>query len=102
MTIGSILRYLAFLGAFGVAGFYCLAVVPGPNGFPAYQEKRMQIQRMKDENERLRALIREKKATISKLESSDAAREKAVQEHTNKVKDGSTVIYLEDTPPVAQ
>jgi len=32
--MGSIFRYLAFFGAFGVAGFYCFAVFQGPHGYP--------------------------------------------------------------------
>ena len=96
--MGSIFRYLAFFGAFGVAGFYCFAVFQGPNGYSTYRESRQQIQRMKDENEKLKAQIRDKRIFIDKLESSDAAREKAIQEITNKAKCGSTVIYLNDTP----
>ncbi len=100
--MGSILRYLTFFGAFCVAGFYCYVVFQGPAGYPAYRENRQQIQRMKDENENLRVQIRAKKALIEKLESSEASQEKAVQEITNKAKDGSTVIYLSDAPPSAQ
>ncbi len=100
--MGSIFRYLAFFGAFGVAGFYCFTVFQGPNGYHAYMENRQQIQRMKDENEKLRAQIREKRVAIEKLESSDAAREKAIQEITNKAKGDSTVIYLNDAPSDAQ
>jgi cell division protein FtsB len=100
--MGSIFRYLAFLGAFGVAGFYCFTVFQGPNGYHAYVESRQQIQRMKDENEKLRAQIREKRVTIEKLESSEAAREKAIQEITNKAKGDSTVIYLNDGPADTQ
>lgn len=100
--MGSIFRYLAFFGAFGVAGFYCFAVFQGPNGYSAYRASRQQIQRMKDENEKLKTEIREKQITIQKLESSDAAREKAIQEITNKSKGDSTVIYLNDPPPPTQ
>ena len=96
--MGSIFRYLAIFGAFGVAGFYCFAVFKGPNGYPAYQASRQQIQRMKDENLKLKSAIQEKRIAIDKLESSDAAREKAIQEITNKAKDDSTVIYLNDAP----
>ena len=100
--MGSIFRYLAFFGAFGVAGFNCFVVFQGPHGYPAYRESRMQIQRMKNENEKLKAQIREKKQFLDKLESSDAEREKAIQEITNKTKGGSTVIYLNDAPEAAQ
>ena len=100
--MGSILRYLAFFGAFGVAGFYCFAVFKGPNGYPAYQASRQQIQRMKDENLKLKAEIQAKKVFIDKLESSEDAREKAIQEITNKSKGKSTVIYLSDQPADAQ
>ena len=100
--MGSIFRYLAFFGAFGMVGFYGVTVFNGPTGYAAYLEGRQQIQRMKDENKRLKVRIEEKKVLIEKLESSEAAREKAIQEITNKSKDNSTVIYLNDAPPSAQ
>ena len=100
--MGSIFRYLAFFGAFGVAGFYCFVVFQGPHGYPAYRESRQQIQRMKNENEKLKAQIRDKKMFLDKLESSEAEREKAIQEITNKAKAGSTTIYLNDEPEAAQ
>lgn len=100
--MGSIFRYLAFFGAFGVAGFYCFVVFQGPHGYPAYRESRQQIQRMKDENEKLKAQIHDRQLRIEKLESSETAREKAIQEITNKAKGDSTVIYLNDPPPPAQ
>ena len=100
--MGSIFRYLAFFGAFGVAGFYCFVVFQGPHGYPAYRESRAQIQKMKDENNKLKAEIREKKGFINKLESSDAEREKAIQEITNKTKGGSTTIYLNEPAPTDQ
>ncbi len=99
--MGSIFRYLAFFGAFGVAGFYCFAVFQGPHGYPAYRESRAQIQRMKDENNRLKAQIRDKRFYIDKLESSEAEREKAIQEITNKAKGKSTTIILNE-PTTAQ
>lgn len=100
--MGSLFRYLAFFGAFGVAGFYCFQVFQGPHGYPAYRESRQQIQRMKDENNKLKTQIRDKQQFIEKLESSDAEREKAIQEITNKSKGDSTTIYLNETPPAAQ
>ena len=96
--MGSIFRYLAFFGAFGVAGFYCFAVFQGPHGCPAYRESRAQIQRMKDENNKLKAQIRDKRLYIDKLESSEAEREKAIQEITNKAKGKSTTIILNESP----
>jgi len=100
--MASIIRYLAFFGVFGVAGFYCFTVFQGPHGYPAYRESRQKIQRMKDENENLRAQIRAKRLRIEKLESSEAARWKAIQEETNKSKDASTVISRNDAPQSAQ
>jgi len=97
--MGSIFRYLAFFGAFGVAGLYCFLVFQGPHGYPAYRESRQQIQHMKDENEKLKAQIRDKREFIHKLESSETEREKAIQEITNKAKGGSTTIYLNESPP---
>ena len=96
--MGSIFRYLAFFGAFGVVGFYGFAVFQGPHGYSAYRESRNQIQRMRDENEKLKTEIKDKQLTIEKLGSSEAAREKAIQEITNKAKGASTVIYLNDSP----
>lgn len=100
--MGSIFRYLAFFGAFGVVGFYCFGVFQGPNGYAAFRESRQQIQRMKDENEKLRAAIAERRKNIERLESSEAARAKAIEEITNKAKGDATVIYLNDPPPAAQ
>ena len=100
--MGSIFRYLAFFGAFGVVGFYGFAVFEGPHGYTAYRDSRQRIQQMRDENEKLKTEIKDKQLAIEKLESSEAAREKAIQEITNKAKGDSTVIYLNETPPAAK
>ena len=53
---------------------------------------------MKDENNKLKAQIRDKRLYIDKLESSEAEREKAIQEITNKAKGKSTTIILNESP----
>ena len=92
--MNALLRQLGYFAAAGVACFYVFVVLKGPNGIPTIQQKRDAIHQLEQRNDVLRQEITKLKDDIDRLDNSSEARDEAIRENTNKVRDRETVIYL--------
>ncbi|MGI8989042.1 MAG: FtsB family cell division protein [Bryobacteraceae bacterium] len=87
----------ATLVLLGVA--YGLAVLRGPHGLPGLAGKRVQIEQLEKENEKLHREIEEKRDRITRLRENPADQELEIRQRLKLVKPGEKVFVLQDRKP---
>ena len=77
------------------------AYLRGPNGVPAAVEKRNEMRRMEDENQRLREEVERRKEEIRRLDTDQRYRDRKYREMYKMQKPNEQTIYLQEQPAPA-
>ncbi len=87
-------RYIGWIVMGTALSIAAVAYLRAPNGLPATVDKMHQVQRMEDENSRLRQEIQQRQDRIDRLKSDAAYRDRIVRERLNVQKRNEKTYYI--------
>ena len=76
------------------AGAYAVATLAGPQGLPALRQKRASVEKLQDDNERLRQQIDARRERIRRLRESQDELEMEIRRRLKYLKPGETYLVL--------
>jgi cell division protein FtsB len=89
-----LLSVIAVLAAFGFA----FSSLRGPQGIPAWLEKRSELRRLEEENAALAREIQAKRERIQRLRQSQTEQEMEIRQRLKLVRPDEKVFILDDPP----
>jgi len=86
-------RYLSLILIGALLSLGAVAYLRGPNGLPATLNKVHQVEKMQEENNRMREEIQQRKDRIERLKNDAAARDREIRERYNMQKRNEKTYY---------